>query len=70
MWLRISSPPRADGPRPGPNTPDWPTLEPRIVPAPVRMPLPVALNQGPLYENQRAAGRRYFDVHDRPGGHS
>ena len=38
------------------------TLEPRIVPAPVRMPLPVALHQGSIYENQRAAGRRYFGV--------
>jgi ectoine hydroxylase-related dioxygenase (phytanoyl-CoA dioxygenase family) len=37
-----------------------PTLVPRIVPAPVRMPLPVARHQGSIYENQRGAGRRYF----------
>ena len=36
-----------------------PSLEPRITPAPVRMPLPPALNQGSIYENQQAA-RRFF----------
>jgi ectoine hydroxylase-related dioxygenase (phytanoyl-CoA dioxygenase family) len=36
-----------------------PSLEPRIAPAPVRMPLPPALNQGSIYENQTAA-RRFF----------
>jgi len=38
-----------------------PGLEPRIVPAPVRMPLPPALHQGSIYENQTAA-RRFFSV--------
>ena len=37
-----------------------PTIEPRFVPAPVRMPLPPAAHQGSIYENQRAAGARYF----------
>jgi ectoine hydroxylase-related dioxygenase (phytanoyl-CoA dioxygenase family) len=36
-----------------------PTLEPRVTPVPVRMPLPPALNQGSIYENQTAA-RRFF----------
>ena len=39
-----------------------PTVEPRVVPAPIRMPLPPALNQGSIYENQTAARSRYFDV--------
>ena len=30
-----------------------PTIEPRVVPAPVRMPLPPADHQGSIYENQR-----------------
>lgn len=37
-----------------------PTLEPRIRPAPVRMPLPPAQAQGSIYENQRGAKVRYF----------
>jgi phytanoyl-CoA hydroxylase len=37
-----------------------PTLEPRIVPTPVRMPLPPADHQGSIYENQRAVGQRFF----------
>jgi phytanoyl-CoA hydroxylase len=37
-----------------------PSLMPRLVPLPVRMPLPPAEYQGSIYENQRAAGRRYF----------
>jgi len=36
-----------------------PTLEPRVTPVPVRIPLPPALNQGSIYENQTAA-RRFF----------
>ena len=36
-----------------------PTIEPRVTPVPVRMPLPPALNQGSIYENQTAA-RRFF----------
>jgi phytanoyl-CoA hydroxylase len=35
------------------------TIEPRFRPAPVRMPLPPAKNQGSIYENQ-TAGKRYF----------
>ena len=37
-----------------------PSLAPRLVPLPVRMPLPPAEYQGSIYENQRVAGRRYF----------
>ncbi|HEX3864866.1 MAG TPA: phytanoyl-CoA dioxygenase family protein [Stellaceae bacterium] len=36
------------------------SLAPRLVHAPVRMPLPPAEYQGSIYENQRASGRRYF----------
>ncbi len=39
-----------------------PSVEPRIVPAPVRMPLPAAEHQGSIYENQRSTGRRFFDT--------
>jgi len=28
---------------------------------PVRLPLPPAANQGSIYENQRATGRRFFE---------
>ena len=41
-----------------------PSVEPRLVPAPVRMPLPPALHQGSIYENQSDAARRYFPVTD------
>jgi Phytanoyl-CoA dioxygenase (PhyH) len=41
-----------------------PSLAPRLVPLPVRMPLPPAEHQGSIYENQRAAGRRYFVTSD------
>ncbi len=37
-----------------------PSVEPRIVSAPVRMPLPAADHQGSIYENQRGASRRFF----------
>jgi phytanoyl-CoA hydroxylase len=37
-----------------------PTLQPRLAPVPVRLPLPPALHQGSIYENQRATGRRFF----------
>jgi len=37
-----------------------PSLEPRVTPVPVRMPLPPARHQGSIYENQSDAGRRYF----------
>ena len=39
-----------------------PSLEPRLAPLPVRMPLPPAEHQGSIYENQRASGRRYFET--------
>jgi ectoine hydroxylase-related dioxygenase (phytanoyl-CoA dioxygenase family) len=39
-----------------------PTIEPRTTPVPIRMPLPPALNQGSIYENQTATSRRYFDA--------
>ena len=37
-----------------------PTIEPRLAPVPVRLPLPPAEHQGSIYENQRASERRYF----------
>ena len=37
-----------------------PSVEPRIVAAPVRMPLPPARGQGSIYENQFGSRRRYF----------
>ena len=37
-----------------------PTIEPRLAPVPVRMPLPPAPFQGSIYENQRAATKRFF----------
>ncbi len=43
-----------------------PTIEPRVVPAPVRLPLPPALRQGSIYENQSDASRRYFRVTAEP----
>lgn len=39
-----------------------PTIEPRVAPVPVRMPLPPALNQGSIYENQTSSRKRYFAV--------
>lgn len=37
------------------------TLEPRMVPLPLRMPFPLAERQGSLYENQATMPVRYFD---------
>jgi len=37
-----------------------PTIEPRLTPVPVRMPFPPAPFQGSIYENQRAAAKRFF----------
>jgi len=37
-----------------------PTIEPRLTSVPVRMPLPPAPFQGSIYENQRAAAKRFF----------
>jgi phytanoyl-CoA hydroxylase len=39
-----------------------PSLTPRRAPVPVRMPLPPAGYQGSIHENQRAAGRRFFET--------
>jgi phytanoyl-CoA hydroxylase len=41
-----------------------PTIEPRLVSAPVRLPLPPADHQGSIYENQRGVGRRFFETHE------
>ena len=54
------------------GVPDWdefnsrlvagsPTVAPRTVDCPIRMPLPPAKNQGSIYENQTALSSRYFD---------
>lgn len=37
------------------------TIEPRVTAVPVRMPLPPALQQGSIYENQRALASRFFE---------
>jgi ectoine hydroxylase-related dioxygenase (phytanoyl-CoA dioxygenase family) len=37
-----------------------PTIEPRLAPVPVRMPLPPAPRQGSIYENQTTARNRFF----------
>ena len=37
-----------------------PTIEPRVRPAPVRMPLPPADYQGSIYENQKLVKGRAF----------
>ena len=37
------------------------SVEPRLAPVPVRLPLPPAANQGSIYENQRTTGRRFFE---------
>ena len=42
------------------------TRQPRLAPAPIRMPYPIAAHQGSIYENQRAAGRRFFDSYSEP----
>jgi ectoine hydroxylase-related dioxygenase (phytanoyl-CoA dioxygenase family) len=36
------------------------SIEPRVVAAPVRMPLPPARDQGSIYENQTGSRKRYF----------
>jgi hypothetical protein len=41
--------------------------QPRLSPAPVRLPLPPAVLQGSLYENQKGMKTRFFDmVHHEP----
>ena len=42
------------------------TITPRSVPLPIRMPLPPAVNQGSIYENQ-TAGKRYFGFVEQGG---
>ena len=39
-----------------------PTIEPRTEKVPIRMPLPPALAQGSIYENQTALRNRFFEV--------
>jgi ectoine hydroxylase-related dioxygenase (phytanoyl-CoA dioxygenase family) len=41
-----------------------PTIEPRVTPVPVRMPLPPADLQGSIYENQKGLANRFFDIPD------
>ncbi len=38
------------------------TISPRITNVPIRMPLPPAVGQGSIYENQRAVKDRFFQV--------
>lgn len=38
------------------------TTQPRMAPVPIRMPFPGAKKQGSIYENQKGAGRRYFET--------
>jgi phytanoyl-CoA hydroxylase len=40
-----------------------PTTEPRLAPVPARIPLPTAIFEGSIYENQRTLVNRYFAVH-------
>jgi hypothetical protein len=39
-----------------------PTIEPRLEPVPVRLPLPPADLQGSIYENQKGLKQRFFDA--------
>ena len=39
-----------------------PTVVPRTVPCPIRMPYPPAVNQGSIYENQTVVAHRYFEA--------
>jgi ectoine hydroxylase-related dioxygenase (phytanoyl-CoA dioxygenase family) len=43
------------------------TITPRIVAAPVRMPLPPATHQGSIYENQMGSARRFFATAEMAG---
>jgi ectoine hydroxylase-related dioxygenase (phytanoyl-CoA dioxygenase family) len=40
-----------------------PTIEPRTVPCPIRMPLPPSPHQGSIYENQKGAKKRFFEAY-------
>jgi phytanoyl-CoA hydroxylase len=42
------------------------TIEPRVTPVPVRLPLPPAAHQGSIYENQRSRRSRYFQTAREP----
>ncbi len=42
------------------------SVAPRLREAPVRMPLPPAKNQGSIYENQTASGKRFFAFSESP----
>ncbi len=46
-----------------------PTIEPRMVPAPVRLPLPPARDQGSIYENQSETATSLLPGHRRAGLH-
>ena len=39
-----------------------PTIQPRLEPIPVRLPLPPADLQGSIYENQKGLKRRFFEI--------
>jgi hypothetical protein len=39
-----------------------PTIEPRAEKVPMRMPLPSALAEGSIYENQTALRNRFFEA--------
>jgi hypothetical protein len=39
-----------------------PSIQPRLEPVPVRLPLPPADLQGSIYENQKGLKRRFFEV--------
>jgi ectoine hydroxylase-related dioxygenase (phytanoyl-CoA dioxygenase family) len=39
-----------------------PSIEPRLAPVPIRLPLPPADHQGSIYENQKGMGSRYFEI--------
>jgi phytanoyl-CoA hydroxylase len=41
-----------------------PTMDARMTPVPVRIPLPAATFEGSIYENQRTLGNRYFAVYE------
>ena len=43
-----------------------PTLQPRMEDVPVRLPLPRAVHQGSIYENQRKTGQRFFNQYAEP----
>ncbi len=40
------------------------TIEPRLRPAPIRMPYPPARAQGSIYESQTRVGKRFFDFQE------